>query len=268
MDKQNQKGTYNSKLVSNLLVAAKGPHRTHAKFCEECGISAPTYSRYVNGKNKKPCPIDLLRKVAEHADPKSDVTFDILIAANEGSELATNDIPTELSDNELIGLMTTAILMSKYQCKYSEETGIVDILGLSYQPSWSISTTAIDGITFKKWDFIFWKQIATDNTEADRFIRQLLIILSATQLGYVNFDKLSFIIYDSTLYQALQERLDNLHLACHISLILVDSDKRILSDEYNIPNNIRNTYISLLSTDKPTLLNNSPLLSGDENNIF
>ena len=69
----------NTKCFSDLLFLAKGK-RSSIDFCNECGISPSMFSRYLNQKNKRSCPIEILKKVAAHAAPESGVTFDILVA--------------------------------------------------------------------------------------------------------------------------------------------------------------------------------------------
>ena len=261
-------GEYDSKLMSDLMLSAKGPHRTGAKFCEECGISTATFSRFINGHNVKPCTKEFLRKIAEHAAPDSGVTFERLLAANGGEGSLGNDSMPPLSDNEAIGLITASILKHHYQCQRSDDQENTNILGLSYHPSWSVNTTAINGKTIKKWDFLFWKQYSkSENIEADRMTRQLLIIISAVSLGYLVFDRLTFVFTNPVLYQVIVDRVKDLQLDVDISLLLIDLTQRELKEEYFIHCKT-GTQTSLLTIDSEFPQSESTLLSIDEHNLM
>ena len=65
MEKTNiVQGEYNAKEMSRLLLDAKGDQRTAAAFCDICGISVSTFSRYANGLKKRSCPVEILEKIA------------------------------------------------------------------------------------------------------------------------------------------------------------------------------------------------------------
>lgn len=260
-------GEYNAKLISDLLLAAKGPHRTGAEFCQECGISAPTFSRYVNMHNKRPCPVEILKKVAEHAAPNSNVTYEQLISANGGNEEDDySDIP-KITINEMIGVITTTLLFSKYECQYPDDTNPIDIMGLTYRPSWSIDTNAIDASSKKRWDFFLWNQLAGSDVETERFIRQLLIIIGAAHLGYIHFDKLTFVFSSTSLYQAVLERTNQLKLDICISFLLIDPVTKRIEQEHHVAST-QSAPLSILSPNNSLAQTESTLLSVDKNNLL
>lgn len=105
MEKMNiAQGEYNAKEMSRLLLDAKGDKRTAAAFCDICGISVSTFSRYANGLKKRPCPVEILEKVAAHAAPESKVTLELLLAANGSTAPAEEETAPELNLNEVINL--------------------------------------------------------------------------------------------------------------------------------------------------------------------
>ena len=68
-------------LIASIINEAKGC-RTMAQLAELCGISASTLSRAVNGKITKPMPVELIKKIAENAEPKDSQLFERLVRAN------------------------------------------------------------------------------------------------------------------------------------------------------------------------------------------
>lgn len=72
----------NKKILADLLDAAKGPGRTMKKFAAECGSSQPTFSRIANQSYKGPLSDEMVKAIAENADPGSGVSLDMLMGAN------------------------------------------------------------------------------------------------------------------------------------------------------------------------------------------
>lgn len=68
--------------IAHLIDIAKGPKRTQEQYAQACGISAPTLSRIVNGKNKKPLSVDIIKKLCANAFEKGDELFRMIIRAN------------------------------------------------------------------------------------------------------------------------------------------------------------------------------------------
>ena len=242
---------HKTKSLSDLLLAAKGPHRTGVEFCKECDISAPTFSRFVNMHNKRPCPIDMLQKVAEHADPKSNVSFEQLLAANNEFISNENFSLPEITLQSFLGALSLALVNGKYKIQSTENVTPINIIGLTYAPSYSIYTDAINGQSMQKWDFFFWRQLADANTDAKRFIRQLLMMLGALYIGRITCDKLTFVFSYIPLYKAVIEHVKDLKTDFRISLILMDTEKQIITEEYNIASSAYNAPPKTLFTDTP-----------------
>lgn len=262
------KGEYNPKLMSSLLRAAKGPHRTAAKFCEDCGIGVSTFSRYANELKKRPCPVDILEKIAEHAAPDSNVTLEKLLAANGDAEVIDTPNEPELTLNEMVGILTSTLLSNKCECQSPENIKPVDIMGLPYSPSWSFMTNAIDGQNLKRWDFILWKVFTDLVTEAERFIRQLLMIIAIAHLGCVNFDKLTFVFSSTALYDTVLERTRSLKLDFYLSLLLINPVSKQIQREHHITSTQQTAPLSILSADTTFSHSGNSLLSVDQNNIL
>lgn len=267
-DKKMKKTEYNAKLMSDLLLAAKGPRRTSLEFCQQSGISPSSFSRYANGLKKRPCPVELLKKVAEHADPASQVTLEQLLAANGDHEAYDYDSRPQLTKNETIGILTTALLFNRYECHYPEDVKPIDIMGLTYSPSWCINTNAVDGCSQRRWDFLFWQQLTDLATEAERFIRQLLMLVAIVHLGYPSFDKLTFVFSSTSLYTEILERTKNLHLDFLASFLLIDPADKVIIEEHPVASTIKNDPLCILPTDTLFSQVENSLLSVDEKNIL
>lgn len=270
MSKNNNlnKDKYNAELISDLFLSAKGPHRTAVEFCKECDISTPTFSRYLNGHNKRPCPIEMLRKIAEHADSNSKVTYEQLIAANGGHEAYDYGSKIELTKNEVIGIITTTLLFNKFECQYPDDISPINIMGLTYCPDWSINTNAIDENSKKRWDFIIWKEFSEEISEVERFVRQLLMVIAIVQLNYISFDKLTFVFSNKKLYEKICEKTTDLKLNFRVSFLLIDPASKIIKEEYFVSGTQKNKPLRLFSTDNNFSQNENSLLSVDKNNIM
>lgn len=68
--------------LATLVNMAKGESRTMKEYADACGIDPSTLSRIVNRKNRGKSKIENIEKLAEHADPDSGVTLDMLLEAN------------------------------------------------------------------------------------------------------------------------------------------------------------------------------------------
>ncbi len=267
-DKNMVKTEYNAKLMSDLLLAAKGPRRTSLEFCQQSGISPSSFSRYANGLKKRPCPVEILKKVAEYADPASKVTLEQLLAVNGGHEAYEYNSKPELTKNETIGIITTALLFNRYECHYPEDVNPIDVMGLTYSPSWCINTNAVDGCSQRRWDFIFWQQLTDLSTEAERFIRQLLVLVAIVHLDYPSFDKLTFVFSSTSLYAEILERTKNLNLDFWVSFLLIDPVSKTIKEEHHVASTRENAPLRILSSDILFSQTENSLLSVDENNIL
>ena len=65
--------------LSYLLKKAKGEKRSIKKYAEDAGIDSSTLYRTIKGIHRP--GIDVLQKLANHADPDSRVTVEMLVAA-------------------------------------------------------------------------------------------------------------------------------------------------------------------------------------------
>lgn len=72
----------NKEALADLLKKAKGGGKTMKQFAEECGASQPAFSRIMHKSYKGPLADKLLKAIAEHADPESDISLDALMGAN------------------------------------------------------------------------------------------------------------------------------------------------------------------------------------------
>ena len=157
------------------------------------------------------------------------------------------------------------LLMKQYQFKYPSKDTAVNIMGWTYKPSWTIETTAIDTVNMKKWDFFIWNIFGSTATEEDRFVRQLLIIIGAKHLGYINFDKLTFIFTDYALFQSIIQKASSLEIDCCISLLYIDSVAKRIVQEYALKSTL--TFAQVLSPVNMDVSDNT-LLFPDKNNLL
>lgn len=256
--------TLDAKTFSDLLYAAKGK-KSSIDFCRECDISAPTFSRYLNGKNKRSCPLEILKKIAAHADPASGVTLTMLIDANGSEDAYEYGLKPDISKTEYIGIITTSLFMKQYNFQRPTTSTNVDIMGLTYIPALTVETATIGSTQMNKWDFFVYEQSSSVETDTDRFIRQLLIIFGAKHLHYVAFDKLSFIFSNATLFYSIIEKTADVHIDACISLILIDAILKRVEKEHFITSSVDSLFPLSSGMEFDSY---STILSPDEQNVL
>lgn len=258
-------GTEKESQLSTLLLKAKGPHRTGIEFCRECGISASTYSRYVNLHNKRPCPIEMLQKIAEHADPASKVTLNQLLAAN-GSTKEEYSNHAWISGNELIGILTSALTCQKLHVSYPDRRRCIKVMELSYAPAWSV-VIHDRGQENRQWDFFLFEQLEDLKADSARFIRQLLIIAGAEQLGDLSIDQLTFVFTNEALYDSICRITKEITPAFAVSYLYIDPVRKVIVKEHLLENRENESY-RILPTDSPSSPEENTLLSADKDNLM
>ena len=67
---------------SELVLKARGDHRSLTEFAKECGVATSTLTRIVNRENTRASSIELLQSIAQNAEEGSKVTFEQLLGAN------------------------------------------------------------------------------------------------------------------------------------------------------------------------------------------
>lgn len=87
--------------LAKLLLKAKGPSRTMKELANLCGVDPSTLSRIVNKMNRGPSSDELIRSIAEHADPESGVTLDDLMAAHGMARMVDSATAVKMSPTEL-----------------------------------------------------------------------------------------------------------------------------------------------------------------------
>ena len=158
--------------------------------------------------------------------------------------------------------------MNQYQCQYPDDVKPVDIMGLPYSPSWTINTTAIDGKTSKRWDFILWKMYADITTETERFIRQLLMIIAIVHLDCIRFDKLTFVFSNTSLYEKVLKRTSSLKLDFFLSLLLIDPVNKKICKEHHIASVQDYMPVNALTTKKDFFSSDMSLLTSENHNLL
>ena len=256
----------NDSQLSTLLLKAKGPPRTGIEFCKECGISASTYSRYVNLHNKRPCPIEMLQKIAAHADPASKVTLNQLLSANGSTgEEYTNH--AWITRNELIGLLTSALINKNCYISFPDQRHCVKVLGLSYSPTWSMAINDNRGQKTRQWDFFLYDQLEDLKSDSSRFIRQFLIIAGAQQLGCLSVDQLTFVFTNELLYDHICRMTGQIKPAFAVSYLYIDPVKKTILKEHLL-DGCESAPYSILPSESPCSPEENTLLSADKDNLM
>jgi hypothetical protein len=72
----------NKERLSELVLQAKGVKRSIRAFAKEIGCNSSTLTRIINMQNRGCSSYQLMENIAKYADPKSNVTLEVLMEAN------------------------------------------------------------------------------------------------------------------------------------------------------------------------------------------
>ncbi len=82
--------------LAELVIKAKGPDRTMAKFSEMCGINTSTLSRISKGKINNPLTVDVLKRIYNARCEEAGFSFGTLLLANGMMEQGAIDKGKEI----------------------------------------------------------------------------------------------------------------------------------------------------------------------------
>lgn len=233
-----------------LLDQARGT-RTMKKFADDCGVNPSTFSRIYNQANKGASSEELIRVIAEHADPESGVTLDMLMEANglipEGSRLAARELQEHLEEE------TTSVLYDRISDLldsdseiYSEQIRYPIAKSMSMRPDLVVDNICIDG---KKGQWLIDIMPSTvglsttggnfDDRRFNFFLARRVQERIGRYLGAYcmlpedgQIVRISLVVYDEQIYELILDHYGKMKSNDSISFILVDLENRKIEEEY------------------------------------
>lgn len=258
--------------LAQYVNRAKGPNRTMAEFADSCGVSASTLSRIVNCKITKPVAEELIRAIIKNADPEQQIDLDLVMGANGMVSKDFHEARTQNMYNHWERRDAQISLETDMKNIISEELFSREKMLLFYQrvPSellpenkFKLRRTSsfavhILGYEPKLWNFITAPYAMGIVDERDR--RMLMMRLMERYSGWFLHDawepealkdiKTSFAFVDLEIYQEFRELIKRVKVNSYMSIILIDPEKREVTEEYQLPRNDGKEFISIFSEPK------------------
>lgn len=243
----------NKETLAKLLKDAKGNARTMKQFAAECGASQAAFSRIVHGSYKGSLADDMIKTIAEHADPESEVNLDLLMGANGMARVLDSstvyrdsriDIEKSFAHAILSEFEKSGILIS-YENNRSYKLGIT----FKFQPdllvriksgetdsrlrAFELILPQIDLSAKEEYGNRSKSEIST-RTYGRRFIERVGRILP---LFYNEdpIDKFSFVFVDKRVFEYLvSEYTENYPVPFELSFILYDAEREVMEEEVTL----------------------------------
>lgn len=235
-----------------LLDQARGT-RTMKKFADDCGVNPSTFSRIYNQANKGASSEELIRLIAEHADPESGVTLDMLMEANglipEGSRLAARELQVRLEEE------TKAVLYDRISEVVDKEICLEDMRypiakSMSIRPDIMVDGVSLDG---KKGQWLIEVLPSTTGLSSnggnydDRRFNFMLARRVQERIGRylgaycmatkdTQISRISLAIYDEQVYELILDHYGKMKTDDSLSFILVDLEGHKIEEEYVLEN--------------------------------
>ena len=231
-------------LLSELVVRAKGARRSMRQFATECNVNPSTLSRIINKKTQGANSDDMIATIAEHADPDSGVTFEMLMRAH-GMALASDDSSAilRLQIETAKKIILNELLKRFYTIRDGQEPWLNSFLGRCL-----ISTDMRTDALRKEgavWLMDIWTLRSSEEKDmkraSDRLRQWLLMYVGMLNVDKRQVDRFSIILSNEELYRAVVTEMDSYILKNDISLILIDIGKEKIIEEYLVQMDQRST---------------------------
>lgn len=234
----------NKESLSELVVRAKGARRSMRQFANECNVNPSTLSRIVNQKTQGANSDDLIATIAEHADPDSGVTFEMLMRAH-GMALVSDDSSAivRLQMETIKAIVLKELLRRFYTIRDGQEPWLNSFLGRCLV-STDMRTDAL-GKEGAVWLMDIWTLRPSEEKDlkraSDRLRQWLLMYVGMLNVDKRQVDRFSIILSNEELYRAVVEEMDSYMVKNDISLILIDIGEEKIIEEYLVQMERRST---------------------------
>ena len=243
-------------LFAELTKKAIGPDRSLTNFADLCNLSPSTVSRIVNQQFKTTSSDEVIKAIADNADPRSGVTADLLLKAQgrvpiqfidarpdtKGSTVSSRKDTHSLGRRKASSLglyhdiareiIQTNLLSNGYQISVNNNSNIISIPSLQYRADFIVEL-AKGGSTleFDKWVF----DIHMNGLRP--IMHKVSWIFGAAYLESFRDRriKVSLIVDNPTEYEEVKKLLQTIQITDLVSIILIDAKKRCVVQEFQIP---------------------------------
>ena len=214
------------------------------QFANECNVNPSTLSRIVNKKTQGANSDDLIATIAEHADPDSGVTFEMLMRAH-GMALVSDDSSAiiRLQMETIKAIVLKELLRRFYTIRDGQEPWLNSFLGRCLI-STDMRTDAL-GKEGAVWLMDIWTLRSSEEKDlkraSDRLRQWLLMYVGMLNVDKRQVDRFSIILSNEELYRAVVAEIDSYMVKNDISLILIDIGEEKIIEEYLVRMERRST---------------------------
>lgn len=215
---------------ADLVVKAKGPHRTMQQFAVEIGTTPSTLSRIINKKNTGASAESLLKAIAEHADPESGVTFDMLMGANgkADKQLSRSEWIRENEQGCIKAIENSLRMLNVSDITNEVHLGVRGV-------SWFFDFAAdVEGIGKWCFDIKLWDYPSSRPGHLPPgFGNTRQWIMSALSAFYISEDikKVTLVVQNRSIFEQMAQILSEIRIKDVISVALVNREKEIIVAE-------------------------------------
>lgn len=265
----------NKERLAELTLKAKGESRSLTEFANACGVSASTLSRVINQKTTRPNSDDLIAAIAENADPDSGVTLQDLLEAHglalitlnhefvlgvsgSGKTNTLTQVLIETAAKSAQGISPSSakiisetakiiresaiertareiiqneLLLRGYQVSITMNRNVISTPSLRYIADFVVETNALEDCGISQWAFDIQNGVHRPILHKLSWMFGAAYIDSTIQRGI----KLSLVTSDKAEFDEVKSRFSAIKIKDCISVVLLDTLKRCVIDEFQIP---------------------------------
>ena len=211
--------------LSELIIKAKGPSRSIRAFAEELGVNPSTLTRIINMQNKSYSKDSLIVSIAEHADPDSNVTLEMLMDAHGIRERST----VETSEYHAVfeKRMRQVIFDELITRGCTVQNVLLDAPVGRFRYDMVLETDALGGLS--KWAFEF-KAVTVNFMGLGNVRNWISRIMECFYLNKGEIRRISLVVENKEVFEKLKKCLNDYSIPDEFSILHI-GDNQVL-DEY------------------------------------
>lgn len=218
------------------------------QFAQECGVSPSTMSRIANQKIRSTSSDQLIKTIAEHADPESGVTIDVLMAAHGMVLVRDERTALKISPSKIEKKFVSEIVYQMEEAgdliDYTTDEKIRIGRTFNYCPDLLIRSKSIETGN-NRWAFELLCMSVYDGQAQDfdqsvrRYAKHIFdIVGKVLPLLLYNgknkqmLGKISFVIVDGRAFDYLMVEFADYHVPFDMSFMLFNYEKERIEEEF------------------------------------
>lgn len=244
----------NFQQIAELVKLAKGD-KNIKDFAKACDVSPALMSIILSGKTTSPLSDQVIKSIVDNAEPQAGLTAEMLLEANGLAEIVGDGnvkaiaksmkrknyespvkfgVHFEELSREVIG---ARLLSKRYTTTQSSKPMLFDCGFVMMKPDFEFEIRTPESEETKRWCF---DTILTNGLiSSEKIYIKITSILGVAYLTHFSENGImfSFVIDSRELFDLIKSRFEKHIINDYISIILIDSVSRRITDEYILPNN-------------------------------